>query len=230
MDIDSQPIGLKPTNKMSFEQLIEEKLKIQEQLDSEQAKFGSRQRGRRQQTLDEEEEAAIEEEDEEELDEQEPDDEDNNNGDEIEHEEEPNVGRQPRKFLKKGEGLKRYQPRPKKSKKSAAARTSLSSINTAQSTRASTKSTTTSRKSTGSIGNQPKTTTVSNNKTTSTAHKNTTNKSTTKTTHEINPVTKGTDSNGKFSHLFYVILNLVIYDVYWKDFFTKIERKWETYK
>ena len=38
LDIDSLPIGLKPTNKMSFEQLIEEKLKIAEQLDHEQFK------------------------------------------------------------------------------------------------------------------------------------------------------------------------------------------------
>jgi hypothetical protein len=38
LDIDSLPIGFKPTNKMSFEQLIEEKLKIAEQLDQEQFK------------------------------------------------------------------------------------------------------------------------------------------------------------------------------------------------
>ena len=36
LDVDSLPIGFKPTNKMSFEQLIEEKLKIADQLDREQ--------------------------------------------------------------------------------------------------------------------------------------------------------------------------------------------------
>ena len=36
LDIDSLPIGVKPTNKMSFEQLIEEKLKIADQLEQEQ--------------------------------------------------------------------------------------------------------------------------------------------------------------------------------------------------
>ena len=40
MDIDDVPIGVKPTNQMSFEQLIEEKLKIQSELDEEQARFG----------------------------------------------------------------------------------------------------------------------------------------------------------------------------------------------
>ena len=40
MDIDDLPIGVKPTNQMSFEQLIEEKLKIQSELDEEQARFG----------------------------------------------------------------------------------------------------------------------------------------------------------------------------------------------
>jgi centromere protein J len=35
-DIDSIPIGIKPTNKMTFEELIEEKLKIADQLDMEQ--------------------------------------------------------------------------------------------------------------------------------------------------------------------------------------------------
>lgn len=45
MDIDNVPIGVKPTNKMSFEQLIEEKLKIQSQLDEEQARFGGRSGG-----------------------------------------------------------------------------------------------------------------------------------------------------------------------------------------
>lgn len=36
VDIDSIPIGIKPTNKMTFEQLIEEKLKQADQLDQEQ--------------------------------------------------------------------------------------------------------------------------------------------------------------------------------------------------
>lgn len=38
LDIDSIPIGIKPTNKMSFEQLIEEKLKHADELDQEQLK------------------------------------------------------------------------------------------------------------------------------------------------------------------------------------------------
>lgn len=41
MDLDNVPIGIKPTNKMPFEQLIEEKLKMQSELDQEQARFGS---------------------------------------------------------------------------------------------------------------------------------------------------------------------------------------------
>lgn len=40
MDIDNLPIGVKPTNKMPFEQLIEEKLRIQNELDQEQARYG----------------------------------------------------------------------------------------------------------------------------------------------------------------------------------------------
>ena len=36
LDIDNLPIGVKPTNKMTFEQLIEEKLKIADELDQEQ--------------------------------------------------------------------------------------------------------------------------------------------------------------------------------------------------
>lgn len=42
LDVDSIPIGVKPTNKMSFEELLEESLKKQDQLDMEQQKNGNR--------------------------------------------------------------------------------------------------------------------------------------------------------------------------------------------
>lgn len=42
LDVDSIPIGVKPTNKMSFEELLEESLKKQDQLDMEQQKNSSR--------------------------------------------------------------------------------------------------------------------------------------------------------------------------------------------
>jgi hypothetical protein len=157
MDIDSLPIGVKPTNKMSFEQLIEEKLKIKDQLDNEQAKYGSkkRQKQTRQQqqqqqphpqmkfTADEDQEDDDEEDGGGGGEEKETEENDDDEEDETEAEceqQEPEIRAtsariKPRQFLKKGEGLKRYQPPSKKNKKAAPSQNVKSNLNSASSSR-----------------------------------------------------------------------------------------------
>jgi hypothetical protein len=105
---------------MDFEQLIEEKLKIADQLDMEQARL-KRNKPRSRQMHDESNYNSNESSN---NNEQSYDGGDYySNGDEMHHEGDVendeagmNVPRQPKKFLKKGEGLKKYMPKPRPKK------------------------------------------------------------------------------------------------------------------
>ena len=132
LDIDNLPIGVKPTNKMSFEELIEEKLKIADQLDQEQFKnsnnktkkkpvsstnktrekflqakaakpqtvtaptlISSTNKSSKPDTIAQSQQQHIVEKQAEII---------------SESTTQPTSNKQPRKYLKRGEGLKRYQP------------------------------------------------------------------------------------------------------------------------
>jgi hypothetical protein len=118
MDIDSIPIGVKPTNQMNFEELVEEKLKIADQLEEEQKRLNLYKFKQHRKSHNMSSNA--------EIDENSCYDEDNNKSDSIheynynDHGENESMNKndqiQPKKFLKKGEGLKKYLPKPKDKK------------------------------------------------------------------------------------------------------------------
>ncbi|CAF0806524.1 unnamed protein product [Brachionus calyciflorus] len=130
LDIDSLPIGVKPTNRMNFEELIEEKLKIADQLEKEQIELSNKLKNKKKAKPVAE---PIEEEKNDSNDESDPEVEITLDDEEHEHEHEESKPK-PRPFLKRGEGLKRYQPETKKksdsNKKSNLNRKSVSTTNT----------------------------------------------------------------------------------------------------
>lgn len=137
MDIDKIPIGVNPTNRMDFEQLLEEKLKISEQLEEEQARLGSKKSSsvKKKPPLSDV-----------------PPDED-------QQQSQPSnpPSRQPRVFLKKGEGLKKYMPKTTKASKQEQAKNRLSSGSTTTMTRV------TSSKTTSTTPNNKNAATVDSN-------------------------------------------------------------------
>lgn len=133
LDIDSLPIGIKPTNQMDFEELIEEKLKIADQLEQEHQELSKKSKVKKKEPIKPTAEPIVD---------QIPDDSDPQIEISIDDEEEiqcefdsepPDSKPKSRPFLKRGEGLKRYQPQSKKisdtNKKSLLNRKSVSTSN-----------------------------------------------------------------------------------------------------
>lgn len=106
MDFDSLPIGLKPTNNMTFEDLIEEKLKIADQLDNEQIQL-SKNRIKKP-ILKDQNQSDLEDSSNDQH------NEDSNQDEQADSSGESESKKKPRAFLRRGEGLKRYQSNPKK--------------------------------------------------------------------------------------------------------------------
>jgi hypothetical protein len=182
MDIDSIPLGVKPTNQMNFEQLIEEKLKIADQLDMEQARL--KRNGKSKSTSASNRARAVAPQNDENYSSEssynyyENDGANDSNNEEMQQQQEDiendeegntNVPREPKKFLKKGEGLKKYMPKPRPKKNANASKQQTAKSNgTAPLRSVSTNciratTTTTSRLSTG-------TTAKNNNNTASSAN------------------------------------------------------------
>lgn len=133
LDIDSLPIGIKPTNQMDFEELIEEKLRIADQLEQEHQELSKKSKVKKKELVKPTAEPIVD---------QIPDDSDLQIEISIDDEEEVQCELEselcdskpkPKPFLRRGEGLKRYQPHSKKildaNKKSLLNRKSVSTSN-----------------------------------------------------------------------------------------------------